>query len=233
LLFLLPVISIVLLPLFASLWHQRRIALLRASVQDLYGYVFLLTVPLVASALIYPDFIINLLFGAKYIDAAPILRWLATGSLFLTLNAVTAAVFSSMGTPGRTARVVTMGAVLNVLGNLLLIPKYGGVGAAIATMFSSLLIFLAGMSFIRSQLGVRPPWRRWLGVIFSGCAFALTLLLSRLWLPIENQYLKVLCAVLLAGIAYALTLLATRTLSIPEVQDLFDRIMNSRDAKGA
>lgn len=223
LLFLTPVIVTVLLPLLTHVWQDRKRALLSRSIQDLHAYVFLCIIPIAVAVATYPDILLNLLFGAQYVSAAPILRLLVVSALFITLNSVTAAAFSAIGKPKESTRAVAVGAVANLILNILLIPRLGGVGAAIATVCSAILIFSLGLRALRRHLAVRLPWRRWCGGLAAGFVFAAVLALMRSF-PYLGQYPKIALAVLLGGLSYALVLFATRTVSMAELRDLWQRI---------
>ena len=228
LLFLNTTLLTVLLPLLTDLWRRRKRQILAASLHDLYVYVFIAVLPLVIALAVFPDIVLNLLFGATYVPAAPILRWLVGSALFVTLNAVTVAAFSSMGVPRRMVRAVFIGAIFNVIANFLLIPRFGGTGAAFATFLSAGTISVIGVMSLRDHLSVRLPWGRWIKGVVSGVAFALVLVLCRALLPIAPQIVKVVVSVGIAGAVYALALFATRAVTMDEIRALSTRILSAR-----
>jgi polysaccharide transporter, PST family len=80
--------------------------------------------------------IINILFGSSYAEAAEILKIHIWASLFVFMGVATSPWFVAEGLTHLSFRRTFMGAVTNCILNLLLIPKYGGVGAAVATVIS-------------------------------------------------------------------------------------------------
>lgn len=228
LLFFGTVLSTVLLPLFADLWRRKKTALLSASVTDLYAYVLLASLPLIIGVMTFPDILLNLLFGSEYLPGAPILRLLAASMLFLTLSAVANATFSGIGSPRQTTYAVLVGACVNLIGNLLLIPRYGGVGAASATFISSAVICVWTAFVLHRRLGVVLPIGRWFGGVVAGALFAACLLVSRSYLFVGSQYVKIALAIFLGGIVYLGTLFVTRTVTIDEFRSLHRRVMSAR-----
>ncbi|HYR06277.1 MAG TPA: oligosaccharide flippase family protein [Longimicrobium sp.] len=75
---------------------------------------------------------------------------------------------------GSIALVTTLGAVLNTVLNLLLVPRLGIAGAAASTLVSALCVFAAYMASSQRHYPVPHPWGR-LGVATLGSAAVLAL----------------------------------------------------------
>jgi polysaccharide transporter, PST family len=82
------------------------------------------------------EIIVNLLFGNSYIDAVPILSIHIWASVFVFMGVAISSWFISEGFTQLSMYRTVVGAVTNILLNLWLIPKYAGLGAAIATLVS-------------------------------------------------------------------------------------------------
>ncbi|GAX36710.1 flippase [Nodularia sp. NIES-3585] len=80
--------------------------------------------------------IIIMLFGNSYAAAGSILAIHIWASLFVFMGVATSSWFIAEGLTHLSFRRTLMGAITNVFLNLLLIPAYAGVGAAIATVIS-------------------------------------------------------------------------------------------------
>lgn len=79
---------------------------------------------------IFADTLIVLVFGASFAGAAAALPWLLLGSVFLAVNRVASACWKGLGLPGHASLAETIGLLLTVPGLLLVVPRYGFVGAA-------------------------------------------------------------------------------------------------------
>jgi enterobacterial common antigen flippase len=92
--------------------------------------------------------VVSLLFGDQYQPAVPILRWLLPGTVALGVTAVLSQFLSSVGIPRSLVAVWGLGVVLVLALGRLLIPSYGGVGAAAAfsVTTASLLLMVAVLS---------------------------------------------------------------------------------------
>ncbi|MEI1376151.1 flippase [Nostoc sp. UHCC 0926] len=82
------------------------------------------------------DKIIMVMFGSGYVEAGPILAVHIWTSLFVFMGLATSPWFIAEGLNHVSLGKTLFGAILNIILNLLLIPKYAGFGAAIATIIS-------------------------------------------------------------------------------------------------
>ncbi len=115
-----------------------------------------------------------------YLRAAMQVFPLSLGFVFYGLYAVTVNVVYASGATGTVAAGVFGAAVFNGLLNLVLIPPFGGMGAAVATLAAyALLAFMAERAAVRQQ-AVVFPWRS------LGIALGLTLLLWLAALPSQT-----------------------------------------------
>lgn len=81
--------------------------------------------------------LVTVIFGANFLGAAPLLGPLFAGGLALCILAVAISILTAAD---RTVAVSQLGLLLlgsAVLGHLLIVPRYGAVGAAWSTLFSS------------------------------------------------------------------------------------------------
>lgn len=104
--------------------------------QQLFDLLFMLAVLVACAVTLLADPLIGLLFGAAYQGAAPMLTIHVWAGVFIFMRALFSrwilienALMFSLVTQG-------LGALVNVLLNALLIPRYHGEGAALATLIS-------------------------------------------------------------------------------------------------
>ncbi|SDD44018.1 flippase [Natrinema hispanicum] len=103
-------------------------------------WIFLTTTPVFAFVVVYPDIIIQTLFGAEY-TSGDLALVLLTGGFYI--HAVLGLNGTTLTSIGQTRLILLdnlVAAGANIALNLWLIPRYGFVGAAIATTASYVLI---------------------------------------------------------------------------------------------
>ena len=91
--------------------------------------------------------LISLLYGSDYLASIPIIRLLAVALFFIYLDTVFLVPLLFTGLQKYYLLAVLIGAVSNVILNLIMIPIWSYTGAAIATISSNFLIAAAGFIF--------------------------------------------------------------------------------------
>ncbi len=124
------VVATVVSPLLASIHSQgeharlQRLATIVARVQS--AGVVLVAMPF----LLATEPIVTFVFGAEYSAAAPIIRILAIAQVISALFGVNATLLNMTGKDRRVTRAIFIALIANLAAAALLIPFFGGVGAA-------------------------------------------------------------------------------------------------------
>lgn len=82
--------------------------------------------------------IVILLYGKNYLGAAPSLAVLIWAGLFVCLGIARSTWLITEGLLNFSAATTAVGAVVNIILNFILIPRYGGLGAGIATLIAQM-----------------------------------------------------------------------------------------------
>ncbi|WEL24019.1 flippase [Candidatus Nanohalovita haloferacivicina] len=112
---------------------------IEASMQTATRWVFSLVLPTFLILLLFSETILQILWGGQYTEASFALSILACGYL---INATVGRVGSFLNSTGHTRYILynnIAALTLNLILNILLIPIYGIIGAAIATATSTIL----------------------------------------------------------------------------------------------
>ena len=149
--YLVTPLVVVLFPMISELWARRERKLLRNALHFLTKFSFILIIPAALVFIAFPDIVINLLFGPRYLAGTTVLQILAGAAIVYMLYAILVSTINGIGKPIINTKVVGVMAGLNLAGNLLLIPAYGIEGAAIAT-FSAYTLGLVLMFYYARKL---------------------------------------------------------------------------------
>jgi stage V sporulation protein B len=103
---------------------------------SLFG-LLLVVLPAVLFALAFSNQIVKILFTETYSRAVPSFEILVVGAAFLSLFMTNSGIFQGLGKPGSPMKILLVFALLDILLNALLIPRYGIEGAAFATALAS------------------------------------------------------------------------------------------------
>lgn len=99
-------------------------------------YLSALVVPMVIGIMVLAPQIVSLVFGAKFAPTSLVLQILVVSLIFIFLDAPTVRMLLVHDRQHVIAQIGVVSAVCNVAFNLLLLPHYGAVGAAIARVIS-------------------------------------------------------------------------------------------------
>ena len=124
------------MPIASQLYAQGKLGEMGRVYQILTKWVFLLTLPIFSIMFLFPEVTISFFFGTKYLEAAEALRILALGFMFHTFLGLNGLSLVVIGDTNFNFIANLFAAISNVILNILLIPEYGIVGAAVATAAS-------------------------------------------------------------------------------------------------
>lgn len=96
--------------------------------------------------------LIRLAYGAAFEPAFPAVAWLLPGIGCMAVNMLLMNLFASCGMPAVVVYSPLLTLVLNVAGNLVVIPRLGFVGASITSSASYLLMLLISLGHLRFRL---------------------------------------------------------------------------------
>ena len=131
----------------------------KAAVRLLYeksvGAILAILVPGILFVLVFPEFIITVIAGEKYLDTVPILRMTVLYALFVPFARQFGTVFDSIGKPKTNFKLVVFGAVLNVFTNALFILQFGLMGAVYGTLTTYSITFIINQYLLYKVLNVK------------------------------------------------------------------------------
>lgn len=152
LLFLPYLAAVALLPL-ASRLHKKSQQELEALYHSSLNIAVLIGLPIAAGIWLIAPVLIDVIFGKEFIESAQILRLLAVILFFACFSSVIGAFLTASDRQGERTRCQWTSAWVSVLGNLVLIPLLGIIGAAYATIFSTGLLALLLAHRMRATFG--------------------------------------------------------------------------------
>jgi O-antigen/teichoic acid export membrane protein len=110
--------------------------------QKLYDILTWLAIGIAVPVTIFSAQIIQLLFGSEYSSAAPVLTIYIWASVAVFLGVASSQYLINENLTKLSFNRNLIGMILNIILNFILIPKYGIIGSAVATLISySLIIF--------------------------------------------------------------------------------------------
>jgi O-antigen/teichoic acid export membrane protein len=125
-------VAIVIAPAFATLLGAGRWDRIRSGYSRMARLLPVVTFPLTALALVLGPELVNLVYGDEYSGVGPVLVVMLVILPIVSYAAVCEATLLALGRQRPIVVGLTVGTVVNIVLNLLLVPPYDAVGAAVA-----------------------------------------------------------------------------------------------------
>lgn len=226
------VIGGILLPLTAELWAKKEEKLLAAGMELLYKFSIIIIVPLVFIMLSFTDLLITVLYGPNYILASAPMKILSIGMLFAILYGINISFFAGIGQPKITSKIVYISAIFNFIANIILIPRIGIIGAAIATTISYFIMMAVGLFYIKrfvkieefKNIKIEFPIKIWIKTLGIGLLFIFIIWLLKKAISL-NVWAETAIVLSTAGLCYILLLFLLKVVNVGELMGLYKRVV--------
>lgn len=221
-------LGIVMIPRIANTYKNGNTELIRYYIYKSYRYVWMLAIPIMFGLIAVSSVFVPIFFGAGYEKCNIVIPMLSILTIFIGLSNVTGMqFFVPTGRQNVLTMTVVIGAVVNVILNLILIPFYASIGAGIASIIAELCVTTAGMIYIRRKrlYEIKPiftcSWKYWIaGIVMFGAVFGVKYLL-----PVTVWALIVL--ILLGVAVYFLMLIIFRDEMLMEFMAKFFNLVKN------
>jgi O-antigen/teichoic acid export membrane protein len=161
----------VILPYVSEYWAKKKYSQISKVINETYRKAFVFIVPAGLILFVFSDIVLRFLFGEEFILGINALKILSVGAILFSVATINNSILSAIGRPKLVTKIILSVTFLNVILNLILIPFYGIVGAAIATSISYLLVLYLSSKWVSKIVGVKIPVFSWLKSFFSGLVF--------------------------------------------------------------
>ena len=214
-------------PNILKAWGQKDNALALQLISQAVRLFLLITLPAVAGLSVLAPRITGLLLDAAYHNGAGVIPWVGFGLLFLglteysnkhwELSAQTTVIFRNSAISGG----------VNMLLNVILLPRFGYMAAAVSTFLGFLLYFLLSKLESRKYMKWTLPWACYARICGAAAAMAAAVYGLSALLPGNWYWLVALIGV--GVIVYGLLLYVTGELA-PEVQFVRNKLIRKKES---
>ena len=154
-------------PIASQLYSQNLMGELRRNYAILTKWMFALTLPLFLIIFLFPETVLNILFGSRYIQAGTALQILALGMFVNTFLGPNGATLIVAGKTRFLMWTGLIGAIMNIALNIFLIPLFGIVGAAIASASSLAVINSLNSTWLYLLFRIHPFTKNYIKPILT------------------------------------------------------------------
>ena len=148
-----------LFPYSSEIYYSRDKKELQGIISNLQRLMLFILAPIAIVFLLFSSQLLNILFGQVYQAGSLVVRLLVIGTLVHSFTIINTNVISGIGHPLKVTRLMLLNSLLNLTGNLLLIPAWGMDGAAISTLVAYWAMFFASCRYIKLLVGHSFDWK--------------------------------------------------------------------------
>jgi O-antigen/teichoic acid export membrane protein len=184
------------LPIITKEYSKKNFSVIKSLSKQVGKWIFVFNLPLLIIMLLFPGAVINLLFGAEYLRAETALRFLSLGIFFFSFTQISENLLSMLGKSKRILFNLIIAAIINVILNVILIPKYGIDGAAFSTMLGYILWSSLSLISAKHYTSIIPFKREVIKIFF------ISLIPTAILLYVRSQIVLSIVSVFLLGTGF-------------------------------
>ncbi len=216
-------VATVVFPFASELWAMRYKDKLQAGVNLIYRYAFIIMWPFSVIMFAFPELVLSVFFGAKYLEASAPLKILSIGMLFLALANINGQIISGIGKPKTFTKIIVISSLLNVILNLILVPLYDILGASIATSLSFFFMFVLTSRKTGHFLKIKLPFAYWLKNLIAAVIFVLVIGILKNML-VMNIWLETFITLTISLFVYILLIFKFKLITYKEIKMITNKI---------
>jgi O-antigen/teichoic acid export membrane protein len=192
------------IPMYMQMWEQKGRDETAAFISRSLRTYCLFAAPVVAGVAAVGPELLQSLASEKYADAATILPWVMGGMVIEGVSGMVAAGLFIHRKVKAVVSIIMSCAVLNIGLNVILIPHFGVVGAAIATLVAYAALVVSMALIARRLLPVKLPWA---SLARSGAASAIMFVAVHSVYP-GHRLVTLAVRVVLGSLVYTIAIVA-------------------------
>lgn len=212
--FIVTFIGIIFLPLFPYIVkaHSEGREKIKSILEIVCKVVLIITIPISIGGFLLADKIINFFYDVQYIDAVLPFKILMLYIFIFSIREVYAYSLNAFGLEKKYLKVVAVSATINLLLNLIFIPKYSYIAAAIITVSTEVINFVFMRRYIRKLAKFND---------FKIVSLILipTIIMGIFIVIIEKYISNIFILIPLSMIVYGVSLIGLRIVNIRELKD--------------
>jgi len=173
-----------------------------------------LVIPAFFGSLVLSTEILGVIFGEEYATAGIVLIILMGEKLFQGAHVILGRSLQAIDQPKLAAKATVIALVLNVLLNLVLIWKYGIIGAAVATTISFSMNTIIHAKYLSNFVSIRIPYNQIGGMVAASSGMLMCVLVMKMIISADS-ILSLTATIIIGTLIYILL-----TLAFPSLREL-------------
>ncbi|MBD3288788.1 oligosaccharide flippase family protein [candidate division KSB1 bacterium] len=146
-------------PIIIDNWEKYGEEKTQGLITELTRYFFLICMPILIIIIVIPKQILLIFSSDKFVAGSKVLPYIAVGVFTYGLTQYVIKGFELHKKSIKIALLALMAGIINIGLNIILIPRYGFLGAGIAACSAYIAYFLASYYFVKFDMAWIPPYK--------------------------------------------------------------------------
>ncbi len=198
------------LPVILKEYSKGKLGVIEQASKQVSKWIGILNIPAFTLMAMFPEIIINILFGSEYLGAASSLRILAIGGFFSSFTSINTNLLSMKGKSKSILLTLVIASILNLVLSFFLVSIYGIKGAAIATSLLWILTLITLSIQVYISMGIFPVRRKLIRIFLISLIPALLLALSGRYF--DSTLIGLISGFVIYGLIYIAVIILTKSL---------------------
>ncbi|MCK5416245.1 flippase [Candidatus Parcubacteria bacterium] len=202
-------------PAFSRYWKEDK-SKLEISFVRAINYLIIISIPISAGVIVLADKIL-VIFKPEYIEALNSLRLIMFALPFVFINFPIGSLLNACDKQKINTRNMAIALSLAIILNLILIPEFQTLGAAITVLITNIIMFILGISSIFNIIKYKINKNL---IVFIKSFFSVLLMASFVYY--FKDFINIFIIVPLAGIIYFVALLTVKGIQINDIKSVLN-----------
>lgn len=176
------------------------------SLSRAFSYSLILAVPVLTGGFLLGDKLLYYFYGADFATGNIVLMILLVVQVVNVFQYFFTMYLDALNHPKESFKVTAVAATINIILDVLLIPLFGIVGAAVATLVSMILNALLAQRALSKHITIRIERESLMNILKASAAMALVVGSCRLFVPMTSVWL-ILLPVVLGGAVFSILII--------------------------
>jgi O-antigen/teichoic acid export membrane protein len=213
-------IGVILLPILTELWSLNKKKDITNAIKIINKLLIIVCLPLMLILMTFSKDLIRVFFGEDYLSGVLPFNILLAGALFSVLSMIFYQLLVALKESKKSMKVYLYGGVLNIILNLILIPYYSLLGAAISSALSFLLMLYLSFYYSSKKIKIISPWKSWLITCIVALIIPTTPWIMNRFINM-NIYVTTISGLILGGVVYLIILYKLNIIDVMEIKKIF------------
>jgi O-antigen/teichoic acid export membrane protein len=210
--------QLIFVPISTGLYSNNLLHELKRNYIIVTKWLTSITFPLFLVFFLFPDAVLNLIFGDNYLGGSIILRVLSMGCILGNLLGLSSGILIAIGKPKYNMYATALAVLTNIILGITLIPRLGILGAAIASAVSISLLNVFCATVVYNNIRALPISWNLLKPMVSSLLLALAFqLIIKYFFTLSSSWI-LLAVFALYYFLYMLSIFVTRSFDQEDIQ---------------